>query len=256
MQKTVLITGSTSGIGLAIAEQFAANGFRVAFQGLGHDGPDIAANIAGRYKVSHSFSAVNMLDGDGIRVWVADVHQQWGRIDVLINNAGIQYIAPIDEFPQKKWDEVIGINLTAPFQLTQAVWPYMKQQNFGRIINIASAHGLVASPLKSAYVSAKHGLVGLTKTTALEGASFGITCNAVCPGYVNTPLVEKQITDIAKQTGQPVDQVAREHFLNKHSIKEFVAAESIGALCLFLASVEAASITGATLPIDAGWTAQ
>ncbi|MEJ1237212.1 3-hydroxybutyrate dehydrogenase [Chryseolinea sp. T2] len=256
MQKTVLITGSTSGIGLSIAEQFAAKGYCVAFNGLESDGADTASRIALKYKTKHMFSPVNMLDGDGLRAWVKDIQKQWGQIDVLINNAGIQHVATIEDFPWNKWDELIRINLTAPFQLIQSVWPYMKQKQFGRIINIASAHGLVASPMKIAYVSAKHGLVGLTKTVALEGAPYGITCNAVCPGYVNTPLVEKQINSISKQTGQPADQVAREQFLSKHAVKEFISAQSIGAMCLFLAAEEAGSITGATLPIDAGWTAQ
>jgi len=256
MQKTAIITGSTSGIGLAIARQFALKGYNIAFNGLESNGAATAANVAQEHHVEHMFSNANMTDRAALVVWVSDILSRWGRIDVLINNAGIQHVAAIDEFPISKWDELIHVNLTAPFHLIQAVWPAMKEQHFGRIINIASAHGLVASPFKSAYVSSKHGLVGLTKAAALEGAPYGITCNAVCPGYVNTPLVAKQISDLSKQRGLPEDQIAKEHFLQKHAISEFVSAESIAALCLFLATEESATITGTTLPIDAGWTAQ
>ncbi|HTF20576.1 MAG TPA: 3-hydroxybutyrate dehydrogenase [Chryseolinea sp.] len=256
MQKTAIITGSTSGIGLAIARRFASKGFNLAFNGLENNGADIAANVAREFPVEYLFSDANMLDPASLQSWVSDILSHWGRIDVLINNAGIQHVATIEDFPSGKWEEIIQVNLMAPFHLIQAVWPAMKQQRFGRIINMASAHGLVASPLKSAYVSSKHGLVGLTKSAALEGAPYGITCNAVCPGYVNTPLVAKQINDLSKQQGIPQEQIAHDFFLQKHAIKEFIPAESVAALCLFLASDEAAAITGATLPIDAGWTAQ
>jgi 3-hydroxybutyrate dehydrogenase len=256
MQRTAIITGSTNGIGLAIARRIASLGYSVAFNGLETNGAAIAASVAQEHHIDHQYSDANMLDRDALRSWVSSIQSRWGRIDVLVNNAGIQHVASLEDFPAEKWEELIHVNLIAPFHLIQAVWPAMKEQRFGRIINIASAHGMVASPFKSAYVSSKHGLIGLTKTAALEGAPYGITCNAVCPGYVNTDLVAKQIKDLSKERGLPEDQIANDLFLQKHVINEFVSADSIAALCAFLASGESESITGATLPIDAGWTAQ
>jgi 3-hydroxybutyrate dehydrogenase len=256
MQRTAIITGSTNGIGLAIARRFACLGYSVAFNGLETNGAAIAAAVAGEHHIDHQYSDANMLDHAALCSWVNSILSRWGRIDVLVNNAGIQHVASLEDFPAEKWEELIRVNLTAPFHLIQAVWPAMREQRFGRIINIASAHGIVASPFKSAYVSSKHGLIGLTKTAALEGAPYGITCNAVCPGYVNTDLVAKQIKDLSKQRGLPENRIANDLFLQKHAINEFVSAENIAALCAFLASDESASITGTTLPIDGGWTAQ
>ena len=254
--KTVLITGSTSGIGKGIALAFAQQGYNIVFNGLEPNGAEIAEEIATRFNIGYLFSAANMLDPGALQQMVHAATEKFGVIDVLVNNAGIQHVSPIEDFPSEKWNDVLAINLTAAFHLTKAVWPAMKKQGFGRIINIASAHGLVASEYKSAYVAAKHGLVGFTKTAALEGVSCGITCNAICPGYVKTPLVENQILDQAKIHNLTQEEVVQKVILAKHPIKEFVPVETIAALCLFLASAEAATITGVAMPIDAGWTAQ
>lgn len=254
--KTALITGSTSGIGLGIAEAFAAKGYNIIFNGLEENGSEIARKTAGKYNVDYLFSGANMLQPAALREMVQQALQKFGTIDVLINNAGIQHVSPIEEFPEEKWDAIIGINLTAAFHLTKAVWPTMKAQHFGRIINIASAHGLFASEFKSAYVAAKHGIVGFTKTMALEGAPFGITANAICPGYVKTPLVEKQIADQAKAHNLPENEVVKKVILTKQAIKEFVPVSAIAEMALFLASESAATLTGTALPIDGGWSAQ
>lgn len=256
MTKTILITGSTSGIGLAIAKAFAAEGYNIAFNGLEPNGAEIAQQVADTFKIKHSFSPANMLQPEAIRQMVADAITTFGGIDVLVNNAGIQFVAPIDQFPEDKWNDIIAINLTAAFHITKAAWPSMKEKKFGRIINIASAHGLFASEFKSAYVSAKHGLVGFTKTIALEGAPYNITANAICPGYVKTPIVDKQIADQAKAHNISEKEVVEKVLLEKQAIKEFIPVELIAQTALFLASDGAATLTGIALPVDGGWSAQ
>lgn len=255
-KKTVLITGSTSGIGLGIAKVFAKEGYNIIFNGLERDGGEIANSVATQYNIEYLFSPANMLLPEALREMVKAAMVQFGTIDILINNAGIQHVSPIESFPEEAWDQILAINLSASFHLTKAVWPHMKAQGFGRIINIASAHGLFASEFKSAYVAAKHGIVGFTKTAALEGAPYGITCNAICPGYVRTPLVEKQVSDQARAHNLPEEEVTKKIFLSKQAIKEFISIESIAAMALFLASETASTITGIALPIDGGWSAQ
>ncbi len=255
--KTILITGSTSGIGLGIAHEFAKTGqYNIIFNGLETNGPEIAEGIGKQYGIGVMFSGANMLKPEELRKMVDDGIAKFGKIDVLVNNAGIQHVAPVEDFPDDKWNAIIGINLTSAFYLTKAVWKGMKDRNFGRIINIASAHGLVASEFKSAYVSAKHGLVGFTKTIALEGAPFNITANAICPGYVKTPLVEKQIADQAKVHQMSEADVVSQVLLLKQAVKEFVPVEILGQLALFLAADGATTLTGAALPVDGGWNAQ
>jgi 3-hydroxybutyrate dehydrogenase len=197
-----------------------------------------------------------MLKPEELREMVSNGISKFGKIDVLINNAGIQHVSPIEDFPDDKWNAIIGINLTSAFYLSKAVWPGMKERKFGRIINIASAHGLVASEFKSAYVASKHGIVGFTKTLGLEGAPFNITCNAICPGYVKTPLVEKQIADQAKAHNMSADDVVNKVMLYKQAVKEFVSLESLGQMALLLASEASSTITGTAIPIDGGWNAQ
>jgi 3-hydroxybutyrate dehydrogenase len=253
--KTVLITGSTSGLGLGIAIEFAKSGYNIIFNGLEKEGPEIAVEIGKQYKVGTTYSAANMLKPLEITEMVNEGIAKFGSIDVLINNAGIQFVSPIEDFPSEKWNDIIAINLSSAFHTSKAVWQSMKAKKSGRIINISSVHGLVASEYKSAYVSAKHGIIGLTKVLALEGATLGITTNAICPGYVKTPLVEKQIKDQAKSHNIPESDVINKVLLVKQPIKEFVSIESIGALALFLASDHASMITGSAIPMDGGWSA-
>ncbi len=255
-KRTVLITGSTSGIGLGIAKAFAAKGYRLIFNGLEPDGATIAAGVAARAGVAYLFSSANMLKPEALKQMVGEALATFGGIDILINNAGIQHVAPIEDFPDEKWYDIIGVNLHAAYHLTKAVWPYMKEQRFGRIINIASAHGLVASEFKSAYVAAKHALVGFTKTAALEGAPFNINCNAICPGYVKTPLVEKQIADQATVHGIPESEVAAKIMLYKQAVKSFVPISVVADMALLLAAEGSATITGTAIPLDGGWSAQ
>jgi 3-hydroxybutyrate dehydrogenase len=254
--KTALITGSTSGIGLGIAKEFAKKGYNIAFNGLETDGPQIAKQVADENNVQHIFSPANLMHPQEIKDFVAQALQSFGSIEVLVNNAGIQYVAPIDEFPDEKWDAIIAVNLSAAFHVTKAVWPKMKEKKFGRIINIASAHGLRASEFKTAYVAAKHGIVGFTKTIALEGAPYNITCNAICPGYVDTPLVERQIPEQAKAHNMSEKEVVEKVILERHAVKEFISIDLLASTALFLASDEAKTLTGIALPVDAGWTAQ
>jgi 3-hydroxybutyrate dehydrogenase len=255
MTRTVLITGSTSGIGLGIAIEFAKEKYNIVFNGLEPNGPEIAADIAKQYGIQSLFFSANMLKPEEIKDMVNKSCEKFGQIDVLVCNAGIQFVSPIDEFPEE-WNAIIGINLTSAYHLSKAVWPKMKAQKFGRIINIASAHGLVASEFKSAYVAAKHGLVGLTKVLGLEGAPFNITANAICPGYVKTPLVDKQIADQAKAHNMSEADVVNKVMLYKQAVKEFVPVETLGKLAVFLASDGAQTITGTALPVDGGWNAQ
>jgi 3-hydroxybutyrate dehydrogenase len=255
-KKTALITGSTSGIGLGIAKAFAEEGYNIVFNGLEKNGAEISLEIATKYKVDHIFSGANMLNPQSLRELVRECDVHFGGIDILINNAGIQHVSSIENFPEDKWNDIININLNSLFHLTKAVWPYMKNQRYGRIINIASVHGLFASEFKSAYVAAKHGVVGFTKAIALEGAPLNITCNAICPGYVKTPLVEMQIADQAKAHHLSEKEVVSQVLLKKQVVKEFVPIELIAKMVLFLASDKAETITGIAMPIDGGWSAQ
>ena len=255
--KTALITGSTSGIGLGIAEQFAKAGANIILNGMG-DSVEIEATrarLAARYPVKVRFNGADMSRPDTIETMFVAIAAEFDGVDILVNNAGIQFVAPVDEFPTAKWDAILAINLTSAFHTTRLALPHMKKQQWGRIIQIASAHALVASPYKSAYVAAKHGIAGLTKTVALEVAEQGITVNAVCPGYVWTPLVEKQIPETAIARGMTEDEVIQNVLLTAQPTKKFVTVEQVAALANFLASQEAASITGAVIPMDGGWTA-
>ena len=255
-KRTVLITGSTSGIGLAIARNFAAKKHNIIFNGREANGAEIAGATAKEFGIDHLFHPCNVLDPKQIEDMVQQAVSKFGTIDILVNNAGIQFVSPVQDFPLEKWNNIIGINLTAPFLFTKAVWPYMQKQQFGRIINIASAHGLVASEYKSAYVASKHGVIGFTKTTALEGAPHNITVNAVCPGYVHTPIVENQIGDQMKAHGLSREEVIEKVMLSKQAIKSFIPIELIANTVAFLAADEATTITGTAIPVEGGWTAQ
>jgi len=255
--KTVLVTGSTSGIGRGIAEAFAGQGCNIVLNGFGDPAEieALIAQIAGMHDVKVRYDGADMSKPDAIEAMMARAIREFGAIDVLVNNAGIQHVAPIEEFPVEKWNAIIAINLVASFHTIRHALPSMKQRRWGRIINVASAHALVASPFKSAYVAAKHGIAGLIKTVALEVAERGVTVNAVCPGYVLTPLVEQQIPDTAKARGITEEEVVRDVLLAAQPTKQFVTVNEVAALTMFLASDAAASITGAVLPVDGGWTA-
>ncbi|GAB4526169.1 MAG: 3-hydroxybutyrate dehydrogenase [Parvularculaceae bacterium] len=255
---SVIVTGSTSGIGLGMARAFAAEGHDICLNGFGDAGEieAIRAGLERDHGVRAIYSGADLTKVDEIEGLIATAREAFGRIDVMVNNAGVQHVAPIEEFPVEKWDLILALNLSAAFHATRLVFGEMKERGFGRIINLCSAHGLVASPFKSAYVAAKHGMIGLTKTVALEGATHGVTANAICPGYVLTPLVEKQIPDTAKARGITEEEVKRDVLLAAQPTKEFVTVEQIGALAVFLAGPQAAQINGAAISIDGGWTAQ
>jgi 3-hydroxybutyrate dehydrogenase len=251
------ITGSTSGIGLAYARALAAEGANLAINGImpPADAEKLRADLAAEFGVRVVFSPADMTKPDQIAGFIAQAEAEFGAVDILVNNAGIQHVAPVDEFPIEKWDMIIAINLSSAFHTTRAALPKMKAKGWGRIINTASAHAFVASPFKSAYVSAKHGIAGFTKTVALEVATMGITVNAIAPGYVWTPLVEKQIPDTMKARNLTKEQVIQDVLLTAQPTKEFVTVEQVAALAVFLCTDAAKSITGTTLPMDGGWTA-
>jgi 3-hydroxybutyrate dehydrogenase len=257
-KRHALVTGSTSGIGLAIARAFAKEGADVVVNGFG----DKAAIETERSKIEKEFgvkafyNGADMSKGAEIEAMIADAQNKMGSLDILVNNAGIQFVSPIENFPPEKWDAIIAINLTAAFHAIRAAVPGMKAQKWGRIISTASAHSLVASPFKSAYVSAKHGIAGLTKTVALELATFGVTANCISPGYVWTPLVEHQIPDTMKARNLTREQVINDVILDAQPTKQFVTVDQVASLAVYLCSDAAAQITGANLSIDGGWTAE
>src|SRR5688572_17502090 len=255
--KTALVTGSTSGIGQGVAEKLAAAGANIVLNGFGRadDIEALRGRIAADHGVAARYDAADMTRPDEIEGMIRKAIAEFGAVDVLVNNAGIQHVAPIEEFPVEKWNAIIAINLVASFHTIRHALPRMKARKWGRVINIASAHALVASPFKSAYVAAKHGVAGLTKTVALEVAEMGITVNAICPGYVRTPLVEKQIPDTAKARGITEEQVVKDVLLAAQPSKQFVTVGQVASLAAYLAGDEAASITGAILSVDGGWTA-
>ncbi|MEO6929868.1 MAG: 3-hydroxybutyrate dehydrogenase [Casimicrobiaceae bacterium] len=256
-RKTALVTGSTSGIGLAIARAFAANGMNLVLNGFG-DAAQIATlctDLAALHGARVLYDPADMSKPDQIAGMMARTAENFGALDVLVNNAGIQHVAAVDELPPERWDAIIAINLSSAFHTIRAALPPMKARGHGRIINIASAHALVASPYKSAYVAAKHGLAGLTKTVALEVAQTGITCNAICPGYVRTPMVDRQIPDTARTRGISEESVISDVILARQASKRFVGIDEVASMATYLASDAAASITGALLSIDGGWTA-
>jgi len=256
--KTALVTGSTSGIGLGIAQALAAQGANLVLNGFGRE-DEIAAlreGIERSHGVKVTYSSADMMRPGEIQAMIAEATRNFGAVDILVNNAGIQHVAPVEEFPLDKWDAILAVNLSSSFHTIRAALPRMRQKGWGRIVNIASAHGLIASPFKAAYVAAKHGVVGLTKTVALETAGKGITCNAICPGWVRTPLVDKQIDDQARVHGMSREEVIPKVILERQPSKQFVKIEEVAATAVFLCSEGAASITGTTISVDGGWVAQ
>jgi 3-hydroxybutyrate dehydrogenase len=255
--RTAIVTGSTSGIGLGIAVALADAGAAVMLNGFG-DPQEIEerrASLSSDNDVDVAYDPADMTDPAAIHLMVERAVSRFGQVDIVVNNAGIQHVAPVGEFPRAKWDAVIAINLSSAFHLIQATFDGMRRRQFGRIVNISSAHGLIGSPFKSAYVAAKHGIVGLTKVIALEGAEDNVTCNSVCPGYVWTPLVEQQIDGQAKSHNISRDAVIRDVFLKHQPNRRFVTVEEVGAMAVFLCTDAAASITGTAIPVDGGWTA-
>ncbi len=255
--KVALVTGSTSGIGLGIATGLAAQGCHVVLNGFGDAGEieQIRTDMSEMHGVQVIYSGADMSKGQEIETLVSEAKERLGGLDIVVNNAGIQHVSPIEEFPPEKWDAILAISLSSTFHTTRLAVPGMKAKGWGRIVNIASAHGLIASPFKSAYVAAKHGMVGFTKAVALEVAQSGITCNAICPGYVHTPLVDMQIDDTAKARGITREEVIKDVMLGEQPTKRFVTVEEITELTIFLCSDAAASITGTSVAIDGGWTA-
>jgi 3-hydroxybutyrate dehydrogenase len=256
-QKTAIVTGSNSGIGLGIAEALAAAGCNVVLNSFTDTADDhaLAESVAAKHGVKAVYISADMSKPQECRALIAQAAEVFGPVQILVNNAGIQHVARIEEFPPEKWDAIIAVNLSSAFHTTAAAIPAMRAAHWGRVVNIASAHGLTASPFKSAYIAAKHGLVGFTKTVALELAEEGVTCNAICPGYVLTPLVESQIADQMEVHGLPRERVVKEVMLQRQPTREFARVEDIGAMTVFLCSDTAAQITGTTLSIDGGWTA-
>ena len=254
--KSAIVTGSSRGIGLGIARALAAQGANVMLNGFG-DADQIETlrfTLARETGVKVAYSGADMSQPEAIRAMADAARSEFGQVDIIVNNAGIQHVAPVEDFPEEKWNAILAINLSSTFHLIRAVVPEMKERRWGRIVNVASAHGLTASPFKSAYVAAKHGMIGLSKTVALEVAEFGITCNTVCPGYVKTPLVEKQIADQAKAHGISPENVVRDVLLSHQARKEFVQVEELAALTVFLCSDAAASMTATALAMDGGWS--
>ncbi|WP_275096608.1 3-hydroxybutyrate dehydrogenase [Sedimenticola hydrogenitrophicus] len=249
--KVAVVTGGASGIGRAVAEKLVSLGCKVVIADFNSQSGNATAA-----QIGASFIQADLSDAEQCRSLIAQAAQLHGSVDILVNNAGFQHISPIEEFPVEQWNKLIGVMLTAPFLLIRYAWPMMKQKGWGRVINIASVHAMVASPFKAGYISAKHGVIGLTKTAALEGGEFGITVNAICPAYVRTPLVENQIADQARTRGIPEDQVVSDVMLKNAAIKKLIEPEEVADLVAFLASDRASSITGSSLTIDSGWTAQ
>ncbi len=256
MSRNVLITGSTSGIGLGIAEAFAKNGDNIIFNGLETNGAEIANSMGEKYGVKTVFKNSNLMTPEGVQELVDFAYSEMGSIEVLVNNAGIQHVSPIEDFPIEKYQQIIALNMNSVFYASKAVFKNMKDQKFGRIINVSSVHGIRASEFKSAYVTAKHGVIGLTKVLALEGAPFNVTCNAICPGYVKTPLVEGQIKDQAKAHNMSEDEVVEKVMLQKQAVKSFVPIEKLGEIAVFLAAENATTVSGSTFTLDGGWSAQ
>ena len=258
MARTAIVTGSTSGIGEGIARALAEAGNNVVLNGFGDAGAieKLRASIESDYKVKCLYSSADMTKPDQIEAMFKMTREALGPVDILVNNAGVQHVSPVEDFPVEKWNLIINLNLNSAFHTTRLAFPDMKARKWGRIINIASAHALVASPFKSAYVAAKHGILGFTKSTALEGATFGIRVNAICPGYVRTPLVENHIADTAKARGISEESVVKDVLLAAQPTKEFVKVSDVAAMAVFLTSEAANQINGAALSIDGGWVAQ
>ncbi len=251
MKECAVVTGAASGIGKSVAEALSQEGYRVIVADINEEsGLSLAQEIGGY------FVRADLRERESCRYLVDATVKEYGRVDILVNNAGFQHVSPLEEFPEDKWDDMLKVMLTAPFLLTKYVWPYMKNQKWGRVVNIASIHGQVASPNKIGYISAKHGLIGLTRAAALEGGSCGITVNAICPAYVRTPLVEKQIADQARIHNINEDEVVDKIILKSAAIKRIIEPKEVASLVLYLCSDNGASVTGASWTIDCGWTAQ